>query len=570
MLAGEGLPKLRAADWLCCLSFFYPFYWVALFAVNALPALLHAALPGHRLGFVRLGLFGAQAACFPPGETSLSPRDADRTGFFLIAGIVLAAGLLAARLLNRRLAGLFIASLGAAAMAQPLMGLFLIRRAVPSRSVAVAAFAALVLVFGLRWMLAACPHGWGVRLAAAAALFTLPVALFHSQAGFGPPQSAAMYAIPPLAASLVAAFTRLRIDVRPAHVSHLAAGVAASLLLAGGLHANNAARERERANALRATLAAIPMTPARAAYPKLFFQRGVNFTAEGRAGYEPEYAARMLDRLRTFGVNAVALVPYGSMRRGSATIRYGGGWERAELVEAVTRLAHARGMKVMLKPQIWVGGGGFPGDIEFPDARERAQWFLNYGEMVDFYAQLAARSHADIFVVGTEFGKLTMHEAEWRGLIARARKLYSGPITYAALQGPEFEKIRFWDALDYIGLNNYYPLPDDLSTAAVVAKVEAVQRRFGKPVIFPEAGFTSLTAPHREPWDETPRALSMEDQARCYEAVLKAFYKKPWFQGVYWWKVGTDSFGGPRDGSHTPWGKPAMDIVGKWYRDGGR
>ena len=162
------------------------------------------------------------------------------------------------------------------------------------------------------------------------------------------------------------------------------------------------------------------------------------------------------------------------------------------------------------------------------------------------------------------------YEDEWRKLIARARELYPGPLVYAATQGPEFETIRFWDALDYIGLNNYYPLSDDLSTAAVVSKVETVQRRYGKPVIFPEAGFASLKDPHRAPWDETRRELSPAEQARCYEAVLRAFYGKPWFHGVYWWKVGTNGYGGPRDGSHTPWGKPAMDVVAHWYRHGGR
>ena len=33
-----------------------------------------------------------------------------------------------------------------------------------------------------------------------------------------------------------------------------------------------------------------------------------------------------------------------------------------------------------------------------------------------------------------------------RELIARARELYPGPLVYAAIQGPEFETIRFWDA----------------------------------------------------------------------------------------------------------------------------
>lgn len=305
-------------------------------------------------------------------------------------------------------------------------------------------------------------------------------------------------------------------------------------------------------------------------YPKIFFQRGVNFTAEGPGGYSPGASIKMLDRLVQNGVNAVALVPYGFVRKGAPEINFGrGGWERAELLEEIAALAHKRGIKVMLKPQLW-GRGTYPGDIHFDRPEDRAKWFEQYMPFLEYYARLAAKMHADIFCVGVEFVQMSRYEAQWRKLIARARQLYRGPLVYGATQGPEFEGIKFWDALDYIGLNNYYPLPDDLSTDAVVSKVEQVQRRYHRPVIFPEAGFASLKSPHREPWDETRRELSLSDQAHCYEALLRAFYKKPWFQGVYWWKVGTNGFGGPDDGSHTPWGKPAMDVVARWYKDGGR
>ncbi len=93
----------------------------------------------------------------------------------------------------------------------------------------------------------------------------------------------------------------------------------------------------------------------------------------------------------------------------------------------------------------------------------------------------------------------------------------------------------------------------------MVKKIETVQKKFKKPVIFPEAGYPSLEAPHREPWDETKRKISLQDQVRCYEALLRAFYNKRWFYGVDWWKIGNNGFGGPQDGSHTPWDKPAMD-----------
>jgi len=144
-------------------------------------------------------------------------------------------------------------------------------------------------------------------------------------------------------------------------------------------------------------------------------------------------------------------------------------------------------------------------------------------------------------------------------------------MVYAATQGPEFETIRFWDALDYIGLDNYYPLPDDLATDRVLKIVEEVHERYKRPVIFTEAGFSSYSSPNKAPWDETTRSVAPDQQARCYEAVFRAFYDKPWFQGVYWWKIdATGTGGGLLDGSLTPWGKPAMDVIGRWYNSGGR
>ncbi len=297
---------------------------------------------------------------------------------------------------------------------------------------------------------------------------------------------------------------------------------------------------------------------------KPFFQRGVNFTAEGPDGYTGSRARPLLEKLGAFGVDSIALVPYAFTSRSVPSVRFGGGFETDEGIEQVATAAHALGMKVLLKPQVWVRTG-FPGDLEFTHPSDRAKWFAGYRTYIEHQAALATRIRADLFCVGVEFVKLSSDEKEWRRVIARVREIYRGPLTYGATQGQEFENLQFWDALDYIGLNNYYPLPDDLSTAALVRKVEAVQRRFNKPVLLTETGFSSYESPHRQPWDETPRKVAQQDQARCYEAIFRGFYGKPWFYGMYWWKVGTDGHGGPEEGSFTPWGKPAMQVMKRWY-----
>lgn len=327
---------------------------------------------------------------------------------------------------------------------------------------------------------------------------------------------------------------------------------------------------RRRFSLLGLAAGSVPLIRCERRHPKAgagSFQKGVNFTAEWPDKYNSLRARSLLTRLTDFGVNSVALVPYGFCRSGSTEVRFNGrrAWERDAALGEMSRLAHEHGMRVFLKPQLWVPRG-FPGKLVYSTDRETRAWFAGYEAFVEHYATLAGRIGADLFAVGVEFSRLIRHERKWRRLIGLTRQWYSGPLIYAANWGPEFETIRFWDALDYIGLNDYYPLPDDLSTDRLVEKVRRVHRRFQRPVIFSEAGFPSLETANREPWDETPRKISLEEQARCYEAILRAFYPQPWVDGIYWWKVGSNGFGGPADGSHTPWGKPAMEVVARWYR----
>lgn len=378
--------------------------------------------------------------------------------------------------------------------------------------------------------------------------------------------------VPGMVAALLAAIRRLR-PTRPARFSwrQVGWGAAATILLAGTVSyaggAINRARARARSAETRALLATLPAVPAGAPFPKIFFQKGVSFTAEYPDVYASPGARRMLEALPAYGVNAIALVPYGgTSARPPRVYRYGpGSWESDEGLEVLARLAHARGIRVLLKPAIWRAN-----DLEISSAQDRAAWFREYGDWIEQYARLAARLHADLFSVGGEFVHLSSDGAPWRAIIARVRRVYAGPLTYAANFGSEFEGIAFWDALDYLGLQEYYPLPDDLATDEIVRRVEAVQRRYQRPVIFTEVGFSSAAGANRRPWEDGRGAPAPEFQARCYQAVFQAFYSKPWFEGMYWWKVGTNGYGGPDDSSLTPWAKPAMQVLSRWYLKGGR
>jgi hypothetical protein len=423
-------------------------------------------------------------------------------------------------------------------------------------------------------LFAAVRGGWPGALACA--LTGAPWAsLAYYAYAFGRPGQ--MWRIAPIALTGLALVAfglwrfRRGLDVFSASWCTIASGAAASCLLFGATtwwEERRQAQARIERQQLLATLP--PAPPATAPYERLFFQRGVAFTAEAGVRYGSAPARGNLAELPAFGVNAIAIVPYGGSRMvgGRITIRTAGrgSWENDEGVEVTAAVARQLGMRVMLKPHVWRMT-----EEQVASAELRRQWFDEYGRFIEHYARLATKIHADLFCVGTEFQQLSRQDDEWRKIIARVRALYAGPLTYAPTQGPEFESITFWDALDYIGLDNYYPLPDDYSTAELLAKVEAVHNKYGKPVLFTEAGFSAVENAHRAPWeDETDKPLSLEEQARCYEALLKAFYEKPWFYGVYWWKVGTNGYGGPQNNSMTPWRKPAMDVVKRWYLSGKR
>ena len=106
------------------------------------------------------------------------------------------------------------------------------------------------------------------------------------------------------------------------------------------------------------------------------FLRGMTFAHEGyrgHNGYGGDLVGPSMDSLKVMGVNAVAIVPYTFMR-GEGVVdtfpipdHYGA--ENDSAVLHSIRNAEARGLYVMLKPQIWVRGS-WPGDIDFATEAE--------------------------------------------------------------------------------------------------------------------------------------------------------------------------------------------------------
>ena len=578
-----------ARGWILCAAFYYPALWLAASCIWAFPGLVRSTFLGEHIVELRPTVVGLMLWSAPANPAA---HPGAGRGFFAFSpswwillplAVFIAVALVRASRNRRVLGGLAVAVLADVVIVLP-FGRFHRTFHASAPLVFSSVFFFVLLCLGLCCMSVAWEgSGYWKRLAGlAASVALMPLLLwllfqFLHAARFG---NFLWLLAPPAGVAAILASLRnpekSGADSQPVSSRAIMAGLAASILLAvcvtwGGPVVVHAFQQRQQ-QANQAAVAKLQPIQPDAPYPKIFFQKGVSFSAEFPNPYASAGARQMLRTLHADGVNAVALVPYGGMQLGSPEIHGFGrhSWESDEGLRELSRLAHALGMKVMLKPGIWIRGH-FGGDIEFASQAEREKWFDNYGSFIERYAKLAAEIHVDLFCVGGEFIRMSRYDAQWRKIIANVRRVYPGPVTYAANFGEEFQNLKFWDALDFIGLQEYYPLPNDLSTTAVVQKIEAVQKRFHKPVIFTEVGFPSAPGGNLRPWqDGKAGSADPQLQARCYRAIFQDFYRKPWFEGMYWWKVGTNGFGGPGDTSLTPWGKPAMQVVNKWYQGADR
>jgi len=312
--------------------------------------------------------------------------------------------------------------------------------------------------------------------------------------------------------------------------------------------------------------------------------RGFNFTHEGYRGRGGGYGSResleSLDRVKSIGANAIAVVPYSFMGSPSeaAPLRIppDRSGESDARIAQVIRGAHERGLQVMLKPQIWIRRS-WPGDIEMESETEWSAFFEHYREWIVHYALLAERENVSFLSVGVEMGHASRRTQAWRDIIAAVRSEYSGKLAYSANWYDEYEHVEFWDALDLIGVNVYFPLAtrvdatDDMLAAGAGEAIDRLERlatEFEKPVLITEAGFGSSAAPWTLPHASDKRDLeaSPADQAKAYDAFMGAMEGRPWLAGVLFWKWPSHGRVARSDQpTFSPVGTPTESLLAGWW-----
>ncbi len=278
--------------------------------------------------------------------------------------------------------------------------------------------------------------------------------------------------------------------------------------------------------------------------------------------------------------NWVAIVPFAFSRPGKPQVIYhvkGQWWgETPEGIRTTARMAHQLGLKVMLKPHVWVVHQGWPGNFTLSSEADWQVWEAQYRQYILRMARLAREEGIEMLSIGTELRQVVRRRpAFWKKLINAVRRIYPGALTYTA-NWDNFEKVSFWDHLDYIGVSGYFPLVkkatpevEELVQAwesGPLPVLEAVSRRFQRPVLFTEFGYRSQDYAAWRHWEGGHGQVNLQAQANAYEAFFRVFWNRSWVAGGFLWKWYTHPHrGGRGHNGFTPQNKPAMKVIRRWY-----
>lgn len=303
--------------------------------------------------------------------------------------------------------------------------------------------------------------------------------------------------------------------------------------------------------------------------------RGFSYTPWSRDALLDPGSDQSILNMKADGVNAVALnVWWFQDNEGSSSItedftRYSASQES---VRRAIRFMHSVGLKVLLKPMVDCRNGRWRGEI-----RPSAAWFAAYRTFITLWASIAREEDAGAFCVGCEFVKTDSWAKEWRQVVSAVRTVYPGPLTYAANHGSE-DAVKWWDAVDFIGIDAYYPLtackdptPAELKEAWMSRSKSIKSWRDSHwpamTVVFTEVGYRSADGANRAPWDYSSIwGLDLQEQADCYEALFSTLWNQTWWAGAFLWNWETDPLaGGPSDTGYTPHLKTAEQVVRSYY-----
>ena len=290
---------------------------------------------------------------------------------------------------------------------------------------------------------------------------------------------------------------------------------------------------------------------------------------------------KAIDQIAEVGADSVKFVVDARQENGRSSQIYLD-LRKTPSVEMLTRLirhARQRHLRVILMPIVLLDkprGNEWRGKIE-PENWE--DWWQSYRDMLNHYAWISEGNGVDIFVIGSELVSTEKDLDEWTHTINDVRARFKGKLTYSA-NWDHYQNIPFWDQLDVVSMNSYWKLGEDSSVTVpqieqnwqkIVNELHAFSSKSGKPILFSEVGWCSMSNAASEPWDYTT-GDPIDDalQKRLYQAFFNVWHGKQWFAGYSIWEWDVEADASDRTTideqkrGYTPRGKPAEAVLRKW------
>jgi len=324
--------------------------------------------------------------------------------------------------------------------------------------------------------------------------------------------------------------------------------------------------------------------------------KGMSFLGPQQAPLNIE----MFESLQTTNAEWIALVPEVILDRQTLSLlpdeenKQWGNTIEAQ-VEAI-KLAKKTGLKIFLKPHVklennrnigslvkkWLfiekdqtGDATWRGDFMAGNEKGWQVWESSYESYILKLAQIAESLDVELFCVGTELRETVIQRPEfWEKLIKKVRSEYTGSITYSA-NWDEFNVVRFWDKLDYIGVNAYFPIStsetpliDDTINNWKPIKVQLLEihKSEGKKILITEYGYRNVSFSGEFPWehDKGRPPTNYAAQSNLYEAFYQSFWNESWMAGGFSWNWLHAKL--PNNNTDfTIRNKPASAILKRWY-----
>ena len=305
---------------------------------------------------------------------------------------------------------------------------------------------------------------------------------------------------------------------------------------------------------------------------------GLSFVAPPRG-----FSVDPMKAVQDIGADWIAVIPYAYTRKGEAKVHFNSQrqwWgERPEGVIETIQRANKAGLKVMLKPQVYFPGS-WPGDLDFDEENDWESWEKEYRDYIMTFVPIADSLKVELFCIGTEFKYSEQKRVPfWRKLAKDIRQQYNGKLTYAS-NWDCYNKMSFWDELDYIGIDAYFPLVNEKTPdhdallkawEQYIPDIRAIHKKTKKPVLFTEFGYLSVDGCAYNTWELESKVrdlpVNQQAQANALHALFSVFSKEDYWAGGFLWKWFPNMKGheGYPSLDYTPQGKMGAKVLRNWY-----